>query len=75
MNFLGGGLYSLGGELNSLKKEVAFCGIFVLSYLRGGLAYFCTAFGDGVIEGRGSGSKFLLMERSLCNRAFKRNVT
>ena len=71
LNLFGAKLKSRGGELNSLGQKFEFH-IFLIypnilpqgssfsdSYLKGGFAYFFSTLGEGVIEGRGSGSKFL----------------
>ena len=71
LNLFGAKLKSRGGELNSLDKSWIFTFswyilisylkevLSLISYLKGGFAYFFSTLGEGVIEGRGSGSKFL----------------
>ena len=71
LNLFGAKLKSRGGELNSLGKSLSFTFswyilisylkevLSLISYLKGGFAYFFSTLGEGVIEGRGSGSKFL----------------
>ena len=62
LNFFGDKLNSRGGELNSLKRAILAFSYLCFSHLRGGLAYFCSELGVGVIEGRGSSSNFLRVE-------------
>ena len=62
LNLFGVKLNSRGGELNSLKQVSLYISLFSLSHLSGGLAYFGSELGEGVIEGSGSGSNFLQVE-------------